>query len=246
VRPPPPGVDGSVPGVDGSTPACALDGITWHGNQYQVVAKGKAWSISGSGAMVGDPAGSDLRTLSGLKDGPCATQGTVCHLDTFTWLEERQEYYVAYGSKTWILDAAAALKSAAAGTPNDDAPTLAAGPCAGQPAGGCSLEAYAWRSGLQYLYVMNAGKVWTFDGSLNAVGDSAGVALSTLAGLQPMCTSLGGTCKVDDLTWRDDANRFDIIAGGKVWFVDADGAPVAGSGTDLRSYAGFAQGPCAP
>jgi hypothetical protein len=54
-----------------------------------------------------------------------------------------------------------------------------------------------------------------------------------------MCTAAGGSCPIDDLTWRDDVAQFQVIAAGRVWLVNAALAAQTGSGAELSTLAGF-------
>lgn len=238
-------IDTGVPVADAG-PACVIDGFAWKATEYKVVAKGKMWTLDGTRALVGSAAGTDLRAMDGFKNGPCVGQGPACRLDGLAWNADNSVYYAMVGTKYWHLDATFALTGpGAAGALLDDVASFAAGPCVGQTKGTCHFESIAWQDTVG-LFVTNVGKAWAYNGAGTLIGSASGTALTSFAGLVQMCSAVGGTCPVDDLTWRHDVKQFQYIAGGRYWATDETAQAVAGSGADLRSIAGFAAGPCAP
>ena len=235
---------------DVALPPCALDAVTWRNNQYEVVAKGKLWTLDGNRQLTGSPIGTDLRAFSGLRDGPCGSQASVCHLDALTWRPDLAMYYAVYGSRYWVLDGAFTFGDAgdggAAGNLLETVAGVAAGPCLGIDAGTCAVEALAWRDDSKELFVVRDGKAWRLDGALALTTAAAGTSLTAIPGLVSMCGALGGNCPVDDFTWRDDVAQYHYFAGGRLWAVNISSTAVTGSGADLRNYAGFAAGPCSP
>lgn len=233
----------------GPTTACHVDGLTFRGGEYQVIAKGRLFTLDTSWNLTGVTTGTKLEDLAGFRDGPCVGQAAgACKVDSLSWRADITNYTVIRGAKFWTIDATYALVTppGAEGAPLTVIPTIDTGPCAGLPAGTCSIQAFAFRNDSKEFYLIRDGKIWAFDNGGNFLGPSTGTPMTPVAGLAAMCAAAGPGCPVDDVTWRDDLQQWHYLSGGKFWATDLNVSSAAGSGTPLTSYAGLAQGPCAP
>lgn len=120
---------------------CKIDGFTWVAaqNKYLVIAKGKAWWLDGSNALVG--AGIDLYTLPGLANGPCAGQVGACRIDAMAYRNDGNQVYIFRGSHVWVLNENIAPVSDFEFT---QIPGLVNGPCAAQLGGACRIDSASY------------------------------------------------------------------------------------------------------
>lgn len=241
---------GEDAGPDGAAlSACRLDAVSWRSGEYQIVTKGRLYTLDGSWNLTGVPTGTRLDDIGGFRDGPCVGQAAgACRIDALTWRADASNYTVIRGAKFWTLDANFALIAppGAAGEQITVIPTIASGPCASSAAGTCSLQAYTFRNGSNEYYLIRDARIWAYNSGGEFLSPETGTPMANAAALTAMCTAAGPGCSVDDVTWRDDLQQFHYFAAGKLWATDVNVASVPGSGADLRSLGQLAQGPCAP
>lgn len=224
--------------LGGAAGVCRIDAFAWRPDtsQYAVIANGSLYVLNAAGALVAGP--TDLNTLPGLANGPCAAQGAVCHLDALTWRADLNLFFALYDGELYPIDGAG--NAAGAAISLDTLPGFDAGPCATQAAGACRVEGITWNNAIARGFVVYNGRFWIVDAAGNLADGStaAGASIST-GGLAAMCAAAGGSCPIDDLTWRDDVARFEVISTGRLWLVNAALAAQAGSGADLETFTAF-------
>ena len=221
---------------------CKIDGFSWVAaqNKYLVIAKGKAWWLDGSNALVG--AGIDLYTLPGLASGPCAGQVGDCRIDAMAYRNDGNQVYIFRGSHVWVLNENIAPVSDFEFT---QIPGLVNGPCAAQIGGACRIDSASYNSDANLLQVTVGGTFWDIQGTtFQLAGPVAGTPLTSIVDGTAICTGLGAGCVLDDFAWRVDTKSTEFIGNGRRWVLDANLKLVAGTGNLLTDIPGFAQGPC--
>jgi len=168
----------------GTAGNCRIDGVSFrplgapadgHG-LVQIVANSRLWNLEQTLIHTGD---SPLSSISGMQLGPCA--GLVeCHIDSFLWREDLQQYFVVGKGQLYTLGANGEAVSSIAMRSNA---SLAAGPCAGQT-GDCHLDAVMHRPPL--VQVVYQTMLYNFNAT-TLVSDGPAGRLSDLPGLASYC-----------------------------------------------------------
>ncbi len=229
------GVDASEAGpIDAGV--CSVDDGTWipSSAQYHVIAKGSLWRLDAVGKLVSS---STLASISGMVQGPCASQVGTCHIDALTWRDDVAEYHLVNGGRLWRLDDHGVLLGSTALT---NFSGIASGPCFGKTGAACVFEAGAWRQDFAEYELVADGTIWGV--SLAGTITASRPLLSIPGVAAGPCAGQVGTCHVEGFTYRPDTLEYHVIAKGNLYVIAADGALVRT--VALTSFSGLANGPC--
>lgn len=208
----------------------------------------------GAGLLNVAAAVSNARNVS---TGPCGAGMTrSCVIDAIGQYRKSDgsliESVLAYG-QVWTFD----QYGQAAGPARDlrSRPHYASGPCAYAPAGAdCVIDSATTLDypGFGTMDSVTAyGRYWNFDGAGNGLGGNGSSLRSVPRYANGPCAYAAANvdCRFDTRVLIDAPQWGGLIesisAYGRFWNFDAAGNPLAGSGSDVRTVARYANGPCA-